>query len=337
MKIFVTGNTGYVGSIMSEMLLEKKLDVLGMDMNFFPQDFVPISNSIETITKDIRDLNENDIQGCDAVIHLAGLSNDPLGQLNPSLTNDINFNATIRLAKLSKKIGIKKFIFSSSCSTYGVNEDVVTENSALSPLTAYAKSKVDSEQELLKLHDENFAPVILRNATVFGISPSQRLDIVVNNLTSSAYATGKVKLLSDGTSWRPLIHVKDMCSAFIQCVLTEENVAGEIFNVGSNDQNYLVRDVAEIIEKTIPDSEISFSKNANKDSRSYRVNFDKIYEKLGFTTQFDLKYGVDELYRIFKEKNFDEENFKDKKFNRMNYIEWLLEHGKINNELRKIF
>lgn len=338
MKIFVTGSAGYVGSIMTDMLIEKKFEVLGNDVSFFPQDFTEIKNaSIETISKDVRDLNETDISDCDAIIHLAGLSNDPLGQLNPSLTDDINFKSTVHLAKISKKLGIQKFIFSSSCSTYGVNEDIVTETSALSPLTAYAKSKVDSESELLKLRDENFCPVILRNATVFGVSPSQRLDIVVNNLTASAYATGKVKLLSDGTSWRPLIHVKDMCNAFIQCLFADEKtVSGEIFNVGSNDQNYLVRDIAKLIEKIVPNSEISFSDKANKDSRSYQVNFDKIYEKLGFKTQFDLNYGINELYQTFKEKKFNENDFKDKRFYRMNFIEWLLEQRLVNNELRKI-
>jgi len=334
MKVFLTGNKGYVGNVLAKKLVEENFDVVGCDLEFFPQKF---TNSdipqVRTLKKDIRDLIDKDLQDCDVVLHLAGLSNDPLGELNPALTNEINFLATVKLAKLAKDIGIERFVFSSSCSTYGSTNDVVDENSRLSPLTAYAKSKVDSERELIKLKDDKFMPIILRNATVYGVSPSQRLDLVVNNLVCSAITTGKIKLLSDGTAWRPILHVEDMADAFIHMLKTGNNVAGQCFNVGSNDDNFSVREIAEEINKEIPESEIEYPKEPIKDKRSYKVNFDKIHN-IGYKTKWNLKDGIVQIVDAIKNQKFKEENFNDKAFYRMKYIKWLIESGVIDKNLK---
>lgn len=338
MKVFLTGNRGYVGNVMHEMLEKNDYEVVGCDVGFYPEGFMEINNNQKnSITKDIRDVSEDDIRGCSAIIHLAALSNDPLGEINASLTHDINYLATLHLAKLAKKVGVERFIYSSSCSTYGANSDIVDENSPLAPITAYAKSKVNSELELIKLSDENFSPVMLRNATAFGASSSQRLDIVVNNLTCSAFTTGKVKLLSDGTAWRPLVHVEDMSQAFITCLKSPvEKIRGEIFNVGGNDENYTVKEIAKSVENIVPNSIIEFSNKSNKDSRSYKVNFDKIKTQLNFKPKWTLNDGIKQMYDILKNKNFTDEDFNDKKYHRVAYIKWLLEQNKIDINLKLI-
>ena len=336
MKIFLTGNLGYVGSVLHKRLLENNHEVIGCDIGYFPKNWgnEELSNH-KTLKKDIRDITKEDLVGCDTICHLAGLSNDPMGEINPSLTNEINFLETIRIAKLGKETGIQRFIFSSSCSTYGLNEDIVNENSELVPQTAYAKSKVDSEIELMKLKDSMFSPIILRNATVYGISPNLRLDLVVNNLVGSAVSTGKIKLLSDGTAWRPLLHVEDMADAFIRCVEAPiDQVTGEIFNVGSNEDNVTVLEIAEKILKIIPNSKIEITENSNKDNRSYRVNFDKINQKLGFKTKWNLNDGIKHIYEEMKKTNFSKEDFVDKKFFRLKYLIWLIEQEKINDKLK---
>lgn len=336
MKVFVTGHKGYVGSVLTQMLLKENYDVVGCDIEYYEQNFLKIDyGNVKSIKKDIRNITSDDLEGCSAVLHLAALSNDPLGEINPLLTNEINFIATVNLAKKAKEAGIQRFVFSSSCSTYGANDEIVNEESSLEPLTAYAKSKVNSETELIKLKDENFSPVILRNATAYGISPNLRLDLVVNNLIGSAMTTGKVKLLSDGTSWRPLLHVEDMAWAFILCLKSPvEKITGEIFNVGSNKDNYSVREIAQVVEQNVPNSRIEYSKNASKDSRSYRVNFDKIKNKLNFKSGWNLDKGVDDIYTAFQKKNFRENDFNDKKFYRVKFLKYLIENRKLNSNLK---
>jgi len=335
MRVFVTGNLGYVGSVLVEQLLQNDIEVVGCDIEFYPRGFLQKTQlKIIQIRKDIRNLDEGDLKECTAVFHLAALSNDPLGEINSSLTNDINFFATLRLAKLAKKIGVERFVFSSSCSTYGANTEFVNESSSLAPLTAYAKSKVDSEKEILKLKDDNFTPTNLRSGTAYGLSDSQRFDLVVNNLTCSAFTTNKVKLLSDGTAWRPLVHVEDMANAFITVLKSPKNeIYGETFNVGSNDENYQVREIAEFVESIVPDSKIEYGKNANKDSRSYKVDFSKIKNKLGYENKWTLLEGIKEIYKELKKKSFTEEDFKDKKFYRVEYIKWLIDQQKIDDQL----
>ena len=335
MKVFLTGHKGYVGNMMTKLLLKENFEVIGCDLEYYPQNFKNNNfSNVQSLKKDIRTITRDDLKGCSAIIHLAALSNDPLGEINPSLTDDINFLATIRLANLAKKAGINKFIYSSSCSAYGVNEDTVDENSSLEPLTAYSKSKLNSELELLKLKNNDFSPIILRNATAYGISSNLRLDLVVNNLVCAAFTTGKVRLLSDGTAWRPLLHVEDMSNAFLTCLNSPDSkVSGEIFNVGSNDDNYTVREIAEKVERIVPNSKIEYSENANKDSRSYKVNFDKISNELNFKTKWTLNKGIEDIYEKMKEENISLDDLHDKKFYRVKYLKYLLDEGKINKNL----
>lgn len=337
MKVFVTGVKGYVGNVLIDVLKEKNHNVIGCDIGYYPQEFLDKKATVvECIKKDIRDLESTDLEGCDAVIHLAGLSNDPLGEINPNLTDEINYKATIHLAKLAKENKIKYFVFSSSCSIYGANSDIVDENSSMDPLTAYAKSKVDSENKLLELKDETFSPIILRNATVYGISPSQRLDLVVNNLIASVVSTGKIKLLSDGSAWRPLLHVEDMARAFEFMITSDiDKVAGQIFNVGSNDDNYKVKEIAEMIGNIIPKSKITFAEDASKDNRSYKVNFDKI-EKLGFKTKWKLEDGIKDIYETMINNNFSENDFNVDSYFRVKYLKRLLDKKILDSNLRYV-
>ena len=335
MKVLITGQNGYVGRVLTNLLLKNKHNVLGCDINYFPTAFDNDLHEISNVASDIRDITEKDLKKVDVIMHLAGLSNDPLGELNPKLTHEINYLSTVRLAKISKQAGVQKFIFSSSCSTYGKNLTFANENSDLDPLTEYAKSKVKSESEILALKNEEFCPTILRNATVYGNSPSLRLDLVVNNLTASAFVTGKVKLLSDGTAWRPQLHVEDMSSAFLTVMeSSEELVRGEIFNVGNNDENFKVNQIAEEVKKIIPGSEIEFVNKSNKDSRSYKVDFTKINNTLGFKTKWNLEKGIKQLYDFFKKEKLIENDFHDKKFYRLKQLKWLIANGFLDENLR---
>ena len=310
MKVLITGQNGYVGRVLTNLLLENKYDVLGCDINYFPTPFDNDLHEISNVVSDIRDITEKDLKKVDVIMHLAGLSNDPLGELNSKLTHEINYLSTVRLAKISKQAGVQRFIFSSSCSTYGKNLTFANENSDLEPLTEYAKSKVKSESEILALKDEEFCPTVLRNATVYGNSPSLRLDLVVNNLTASAFVTGKVKLLSDGTAWRPQLHVEDMSNAFLTVMeSSEELIRGQIFNVGNNDENFKIYQIAEEVKKIIPGSEIEFVNKSNKDSRSYKVDFTKINNTLGFKTKWNLEKGIKQLYDFFKKEKLAYEKF----------------------------
>ena len=335
MKVLITGQNGYVGRVLTNLLLENKYDVLGCDINYFPTTFDNDLHEISNVVSDIRDITEKDLKKVDVIMHLAGLSNDPLGELNSKLTHEINYLSTVRLAKISKQAGVQRFIFSSSCSTYGKNLTFANENSDLEPLTEYAKSKVKSESEILVLKDEEFCPTVLRNATVYGNSPSLRLDLVVNNLTASAFVTGKVKLLSDGTAWRPQLHVEDMSNAFLTVMeSSEELIRGQIFNVGNNDENFKIYQIAEEVKKIIPGSKIEFVNKSNKDSRSYKVDFTKINNTLGFKTKWNLEKGIKQLYDFFKKEKLVENDFHDKKFNRLKQLKWLIENGFLDENLR---
>jgi nucleoside-diphosphate-sugar epimerase len=335
MKVLVTGNLGFVGNVLTEHLEKEDYEVVGFDSDFYPQGFLGKANSnISQIKKDLRNVSINDLKGIGAICHLAGLSNDPLGEINPNLTHEINQVATIKLAKLAKEAGVTNFIFSSSCSSYGANDDEVNEDSPLAPLTSYAKSKVNSEKEILLLNDSEFNVTNLRSATAYGLSNCIRLDLVVNNLTCSAFTTKQVKLLSDGTSWRPLVHVDDMSNAFISVLKSStDKINGETFNVGSNEENYTVREIAEKVEKIVPDSKITYGDNASKDERSYRVNFNKIKNQLGFKTTWTLEKGIENIYDNLKKRNFSENEFNNKKFYRLKYIKWLIENHKLDSNL----
>tara|TARA_Y100001936_G_C16091063_1_gene686245 strand:+ start:5980 stop:6990 length:1011 start_codon:yes stop_codon:yes gene_type:complete len=333
MKVFVTGNLGYVGTVLEDLLKKENFEVEGCDAGYFPKSLSKLESK-NFLKKDIRSITSDDLKEVDAICHLAALSNDPLGEINEQLTYEINYQTTIKLAKIAKSAGVKRFIFSSSCSSYGANQDIVNEESELSPLTAYAKSKVLAEKKLLELKDENFSPVNLRSATAYGLSPNFRLDLVANNLTGSAVTTGLVKLLSDGSASRPLVHVEDMARAFVQVLKSsEEKINGQIFNVGGNNNNFVVKEIAQIVESIVPNSKITFGENVSKDSRSYKVNFDKIENEIGFKPIRKLDEGITEMYKKFIEISMNEKEFLDKKFYRLKYLKWLIEEKIVNENL----
>ena len=338
-KILITGNLGYIGIILTEDLLKENYDVIGVDTDFycdrrlyefnFKREFIQLK-------KDIRKIEVSDIKDVDSIIHLSALSNDPLGELNPRLTDKINYEASLRLAQLAKKAKVKRFLFSSSCSIYGASANSqLTEKSQMNPLSSYAHSKVNFEIELMKLADEHFSPVILRNGTAYGVSPNIRFDIVVNNLMGWAYTMKEIRILSDGRAWRPIVHIKDISHAFIASLKApREEIHNEIFNVGINSENYQVKEIAYEIQKLMSECEIKVLGKLNPDERNYHVNFDKISENLrGFKPAWNLKKGIKELYDIFKEINLSYEVFQDKNFTRIKQLNYLLNNKRINSNL----
>ncbi len=339
MKVLVTGNQGYIGHALIDELLREKFEIVGVDLGFFPNDFSENyrgNEKIEQIKKDIRDLKKDDLRGFDAILHLAALSNDPSADLNPKWTEDINYRATVRLAELAKEVGVERFVFSSTCSVYGAQGNkLLTEESECHPISTYAVSKLKAERDLVKLSNQRFAPIILRSATAFGVSPRMRFDLVVNNLTASGYTTGKILLLSDGTAWRPNVHIKDISNAFVAVLKAPfAEVNGEIFNVGMKSENYGVKDIAKIVAEVIPNTEIEFVKNASKDIRSYSVDFSKIQSLKNFKPGVTVKMGVKEIYDTFKSKNFKREDFTDKKYHNVKFMKDLIENKRLDENLK---
>jgi nucleoside-diphosphate-sugar epimerase len=338
MRVLLTGNMGYIGTVLAPMLLKAGHEVTGLDSDLFDSctfgsELIPI----KTIRKDIRDAEASDLDGFDAVMHLAGLSNDPLGDLDPNLTYEINHKASVRLAELAKKNGVKRFIFSSSCSNYGASGDApLNEQSPFNPVTPYGKSKVMVEQDVSKLADDNFSPTFLRNATAFGVSPRLRFDLVLNNLVAWAYTTGKVHLKSDGNSWRPIVHIEDISRAFIAVLEAPiELVHNEAFNVGRNEDNYKIKDIAQIVFETVPDCELEFSENAVADKRNYRVDCSKIQHVLPrFNPMWDARKGAKQLYEAYKKIGLTLEEFEGPRYQRIGHIKKLLSSGKLDLQLR---
>jgi len=338
MRVLVTGNNGYIGAVLCKRLLEEGMEVIGLDTDFYRGcNLFALEYTVKQLSSDIRQVKKSDLQGIDAIIHLAALSNDPIGALNPELTLQINYLASVNLAKLARESKVKKFIFSSSCSIYGISGDeMIDENGLLDPVTAYAKSKVEAEKEIAKLADESFCPVFLRNATVYGVSPMLRVDLVVNNLAGWAFTTGKIKIMSDGTPWRPLIHIQDVCQAFITCLKApKESVHNQVFNVGRNSENYRVRDIAEIVKNTLPNCNIEYTGEHGADTRNYRVNFNKVSRVLGdfFKPEWNVEKGVRELFDAYKKINLSEKDFQGDKFIRLKRIEKLLRENNVDKSL----
>lgn len=340
-RILLTGNNGYIGAVMARFLKRESYYLVGLDSNWFNKNyFFPLpedSKPDKQIIKDIREVTEDDLKGIDAVIHLAGLSNDPLGNINPSLTEDINCRATVRIAKFCKGMGVGRFIFASSCSIYGISDgDVaIDECGQINPLTAYAKAKVNSEIELTKLADDDFHPVFMRNATVYGLSPKLRLDLVVNNLLAWAYLTGEITIMSDGTPWRPIVHIEDFCNAFIAALKApvEKNHC-QAFNVGINEENYQVKDIANEIQKVLPESKVKILNETGSDERTYRVNFSKIKGVLAdFKPQWNLKKGIIEMLDAYRKYNLTIEDFESDKYFRIRTVKSLIESGKVDKNL----
>jgi nucleoside-diphosphate-sugar epimerase len=341
MKVLVTGNQGYIGSVLVEVLLEKGYDVIGYDSGYYKDClFSSHEPDIVQITKDIRDITADDVKGCDAVIHLAALSNDPLGELAPGLTEEINYGGTIRTAMAAKKTGVRRFVYSSSQSMYGistVDAELDEDLSEKHPLTSYARTKWDAECELKRMADKNFLVTCFRPSTVFGASPRLRCDIVYNNLVGCAYATGRIEVMSDGTPWRPVVHVRDVSGAFIAGLEAPASlVSGESFNVGIPNGNFTVRDLAEAAQRSVPGSELVFTGQHGKDSRSYQVSFKKILTVLKdyFKPEWDLDRGGQELARFFKKVNFTEDEFRGRFCMRLQQIRYLQESHKIGADLR---
>lgn len=338
--ILVTGNLGYLGSMMADFLKRHSYEVVGLDSNYYNYCNFYDSGSYpkRQIIKDIRDVEESDLQEVQAIIHLAGLSNDPLGEVNPLLTYEINCMASVKLAKLAKKLKIEKFIFSSSCSSYGIaaEDEFLTEEDKLSPVTAYAKAKVDAEREISKLADENFHPVFMRNSTIYGVSPFLRLDLVVNNLVAWAYLVGKVAIMSDGAPWRPIIHVEDVCRAFVAALeASSELIHNKAFNIGINEENYQIKDIAWNVKEIVPNCSIEILNKTGSDERTYRVDFSKARRFLpDFKPVWDVCKGIESLYKAYKDFKLEKADLESAKYFRVRWIKYLMKNGKINNELR---
>jgi len=334
MKILLTGINGYIGTVLGQKLLKAGYEVVGLDTDYYSGAWMYDYEGFvapKFINKDIRNVIKEDIIGFDAVIHLAELSNDPVGENDPSLTFEINHEGTKKLASLAKEAGVAKFIYFSSCSVYGASEKIADETSPTNPLTAYAKSKVMNEKYLLEIGDEKFSPIIFRNATVFGASPRLRFDLVVNNLSGLAYTTGEIKMDSDGTPWRPFVHVLDVCQAVLLALSTSNELTDkQIINIGDTNSNYQIKDIAEIIKNAFPGCSVSLNANG-ADKRNYKVNFDKIKKVLpGFLCQYDIAKGAVELREIFTKINLTAEDFQSKDYTRLKQIRHLRDNEHID-------
>jgi nucleoside-diphosphate-sugar epimerase len=311
---------------------------VGVDTDLYRRSsFGEWKDTIETRVKDIRALETRDLAGFDGVIHLAALSNDPLGDLNPQLTYDINHLASVRLAALAKEAGVPRFAFASSCSNYGAAGDApVNEESELNPVTAYGESKVRVERDVIKLADDTFSPTFLRCATAYGVSPRLRFDIVLNNLVAWAFTSGKVMLKSDGSPWRPIVHIEDISRAFL-AVLTvpRERVHAQAFNIGRDDQNYRIRDIAQIVKETVPGCEIAFADDAGPDKRNYRADFSKVARVLPeFEPRWDARKGARQLYDTYRAIGLVLSDFEGPRYRRIDQIKQLMSAGLLGNDLR---
>lgn len=338
MRILITGHKGYIGTVMAPLIADAGHDVVGLDSDLFEQcTFGLPPREFSSIRKDLRDVEVSDLEGFDAVIHLAGLSNDPLGNLNPELTYEINYHASVRLARLAKEVGVQRFLFSSSCSTYGAAGDkILDENADFNPVTPYGRSKVLVEQEVAKLAGPNFSPTFLRNATAYGVSPRLRFDLVLNNLTAWALATGRVFIKSDGTPWRPIVHIEDISRAFLAVLNAPVDVIhNQAFNVGRTEENYRIRDLAEIVKETVPGCTIEFAADAGPDKRCYRADFSRINKALpAFQPQWDARRGARELYNAYTKVGLRVEDFEGERYKRIDQIQRLLSSGRLDSTLR---
>ncbi|MBV8051770.1 MAG: SDR family oxidoreductase [Acidobacteriaceae bacterium] len=339
MRVLVTGDKGYIGAVMVPMLVREGHTVVGLDSDWFEHSaFSDPLVSIPSKKMDIRDVEASDLEGFDAIIHLAGLSNDPLGNLNPGLTYEINHLASVRLAKLAKQVGVSRFLFSSSCSTYGAAsaDDLLTEEAEFHPVTPYGHSKVLVEQDVAKLADSTFSPTFLRNATAYGVSPRLRFDLVINNLVAWAFTTGRIYIKSDGTPWRPIVHIEDISRAFIAVLnAPRETVHCQAFNVGLNEENYQIRGLAEIVSEVVPGCHIEYAKDGGPDTRCYRVDFGKIHRILPeFKPQWNARKGAIEVYQAIQRQGLRLEEFEGPRYMRISHLQQLLKSGRLDESLR---
>jgi nucleoside-diphosphate-sugar epimerase len=336
MKVFVTGVDGYIGVMMVPLLQSRGHEVVALDTGYYRDGclYNGINDFPNVHRRDLRHIKEGDLDGVDAVVHLAELSNDPLGQHNPEITRGINHRASVNLAQIAKKSGARRFIYASSCSVYGAgNNEVKTEDSATNPQTTYAECKVMVERDVSDMADDDFSPTFMRNATAFGPSPRMRFDIVLNNLAGLAWTDKAIRMNGDGSAYRPLVHISDICDA-VACALEapRDKVHNQIFNVGQDSDNYRVKEIAQIVADVFPGCAIEFGP-AGADNRSYKVNFDKLKNVLGFTCKRNATIGAVQLYALFKKIDMTKEVFNFRAFTRLKQLEYLLRLGQLDDQL----
>ncbi len=340
MKVLITGSQGYIGTVLVPMLIKKGHEVVGLDTNYYEQcTFCGVLPDVKTIKKDIRDVEKHDVEGFDAIIHLAGLSNDPLGDYRPELTEDINEKASVRLAEIAKAVNVKRFLFASSCSNYGAaGDDFLTEEASFNPVTPYGWSKVKVEQALEKMADKDFSPTYIRASTAYGVSPRLRFDLVTNNLTAWAFTTGRVYLKSDGSPWRPIVHIEDISRSYIAALQApRELIHNEAFNVGTTTENYQIREIAEMVKEVVPGCEVDFAPDAGPDKRNYRVDCNKIAHVLhDYKPQWTARRGIEQLYESYKQTGLTLEEFEGPKYMRIAHIKSLVDQEQLDKSLRWI-
>lgn len=340
MKVFITGHHGYIGTVMVPMLLQAGHEVVGCDSDLYERCTFSAGGrivAVPTLRKDVREISEEDLRGFDACIHLAALSNDPLSDLNPEITYEINHRGSVRLAEIAKRAGVRRFLLASSCSNYGAaGEAMIDETGELNPVTAYGRSKVWSERDISALCGGEFCPVYLRPATAYGVSPRLRLDVVLNNLVACAVTTGLILLKSDGTPWRPIVHIQDIARAFLSALrAAPDQVAGQAFNVGRTDQNYRILDIAETVARVVPGCRIEMAADAGPDKRSYRVNFDKIARTMpDFVPRWDVEMGARQLYESYIAASLTRNDFDGPRYQRTAHVKMLMAEGTLDGALR---
>jgi nucleoside-diphosphate-sugar epimerase len=341
MRVLVTGHNGYIGSVMVPVLQSAGHEVVGLDTFFFEDCSLNMEEEdrqVPALRKDIRDISVSDLKGFDAIAHLAALCNDPLGDLHPELTHDINHKASVQLARMAREAGVQRFLYSSSCSMYGAagDDDLLTEEAPLRPLTPYAVSKVRTEEDVSKLADTSFSPVFMRNATAYGVSPRLRADVVLNNFVCWAHTTGRIRIMSDGTPWRPIVHVHDISQAFTAALAApREAIHNQAFNVGASGDNYQVRELAEIVRATVPGCTVEYAAEAGPDPRSYRVDFGKLSRGFpDFKPQWNASFGAKDLYSALQDAAVTLADFQDRRYIRLSQIKHLLGHGLLDDALR---